>query len=184
MEKLNNQDLVNATRELKEKFEIDKSTAINLIGTNIVDYPELIKFLGNESYDVMMQKGIVSLRTGFYKIIEKPYEKDYGRGITTFAAKVLYFENTGDKCIQYNANIGPMVNASGRYALLGGDGRQDKLMTAFLSDRVNDNSQNFSDSKEKFFNSVFKDDKIFWIQSAEFSKLYPKTKEIVWSFFN
>jgi len=177
------QDLDGAIEELEAKFESEKLSAIKLIGTSIMDHPELRKFLGNEPFDKMLAKGIVALKVGYYKVIEQPYYKEYDNNIGTFAAKVLYFEDPHDICIEYPANIGPMVNAQGIYVKIGGSSERDQLFYDFQRNRASDSKENnFLHSKALFFNELYRKGKIFYIRSSEFSKLYPKSKEIKWSF--
>lgn len=179
------EELNQIARELDQKFEKDKDTAIKLIGTSIIDHPELIKILGNDSYENMVQKGLVSLRPGFYKVIDSPFYKDYGNGIDTFGAKVLYLENFSDRSIEYSANVGPLTNINLKYFKLGGNGEQDRLLHEFLDDRARDSrDRNYFNSKFKFFNSLYQQNKLFWVKSSEFSKQSPGSKEIVWTFFN
>jgi hypothetical protein len=169
--------------ELEKKFEVEKVSAIKLIGTSVFGHPELVKFLGEGPLSDILKKGTVALRIGYYKLSGTPFYKEYGNGIGTFAANVLFCANLNDRCIEYPANIGPMVNAQLEYQTNDNQKHKDELFHKFISARSQDTRENnYLKSKYEFFTSLNEQGKIFRIISDEFSQSYPGAKQIKWTF--
>ena len=156
---------------LKEPTNFD-----DYIGKSTSSFPkDLTDFcLGDPDLPLgqILKKGSQSLRTGFYKIIEEPSERDYYNGINTYAAHVLFFRKDYTQPIKYYANVGPLMNFNAKY-----EKEENGAWTILIRNRrlYADKDDFFKGITNKEF-EVIKDE---WIFSDKFKT---NVKKITWKF--
>lgn len=162
-----------------------------------IDKIDLLKrFYGFDEdgpYSEFLNKGLKSLRQGFYKICKQPFYNTYIYP-KTFSASVYYFHPnfpTG-KLIKYEANIGPITNIHAVYHPVIGtlDDNAIPLIKTFKAEKnsIGTPEDHYLKPKTNFYNEVFKQNKIFWVEESIFDPEYldskPKPKKVTWSFIN
>ncbi|HZY37968.1 MAG TPA: hypothetical protein VFE53_15025 [Mucilaginibacter sp.] len=177
---------------------IDLASYQSLSIKEIQSIPELHRFFGGDEdgpYSEFLNKGMRSLRTGFYKICEQPF---YNTEIfpPTFSANVYYFHPENDKIIKYQANIGPMTNIHAGYcALLGtiGYGIKEIPFIPVLNRFADEKKQigtaldHYYVPKSNFFNALYREGEIFYVIESKFdsdSIVPPRAKSVTWSFIS
>jgi hypothetical protein len=153
-----------------QAIDLTKRLPISL--TIVKSNPELNHFFGLDEdgpYSEIIKKGFLSFRKGLYKIITRPhYRTDISPG--TFAADVLYLDLSNNQFIKYHANIGPITNGlmiyrsrnrnfNGLYEI--------PMVGDFARERDKDNFRtHYHTSKERFYNRIFDQQKIIYIEEA------------------
>ena len=133
--------------------------------------------------------GVQSLRKGYYKITSRPY---YRTNISpaTFAAEVYYYSVGNDNLILYTANIGPLVNTSMKYFPFNTaiNESQIPILKKFSENKAYDDPATYYyESKRRFFDTVFDENRIILVHEAGWDPAFPDTnrrKQIKWSFLD
>ncbi|WCT14986.1 hypothetical protein [Mucilaginibacter jinjuensis] len=144
----------------------------------------------NGPFSEITQRGLQSLRKGFYKIVNQPY---YRTTITpgTFAADVYYLNQENDNLIKYHANIGPLTNTSmapfpfdntiNNYSKI-------PILNKFYNDKAQYGyEKDYYVAKKNFYDSVYKENRIFFVAESTWDPAYPtinKRKQVKWCFID
>ncbi|MDB5127915.1 hypothetical protein [Mucilaginibacter sp.] len=176
--------------EIQRAIDLTDYQGLSLLQAQAI--PELNRFFGGDEdgpWSEFLNKGLKSLRPGFYKLCELPY---YNVGIfpNTFAATVLYFHPDNDKLIKYKANIGPMTNIHKKYLPLPetyDTPEKIPLLEEFENNKVKLGTKNDYYLKPKlvFFTKLFNSGKIFCVRESIFHPNFPdnpRPKKVTWSF--
>jgi hypothetical protein len=124
------------------------------------------------------------LRKGFYKLKTQPY---YRTTLVpgTFAADV-YYSNENDILYKYHANIGPLTNTSMKPFPMNELHRTTPIpiLQKFLEDKRDfGGNQDYMVAKRNFYNSVYNEERIIFVQDSSWDPSYPtinRRKQVRW----
>jgi hypothetical protein len=178
-------------KSLKDAIDLDAMYPISL--SKAQNDPILKHFFWldeNGPFSEITQRGLQSIRKGFFKIHTQPYYKTtISPG--TFAATIYYYNIESDALIKYHANIGPLTNTAMRYSSIHQSYNSlynIPMVGDFARDRDTDNYNiHYLKSKERFYNKIFDQHKIIFVREAIWDPAYPtinKIKRVTWCFID
>lgn len=183
--------------ELEKAYDIDSYESLRM--SYVQQIPELSNFFGLDEdgpYSEFLNKGLRSLRRGFYKLCGLPFYKETIEP-HTFAADVYYFnpDHNFNTLIKYRANVGPMINVHFDYAPLQNtiqytNVNQVPILNRFIEERstIGWPGNHYYEPKENFFTTLFNANKMFFVHESVYDPAFldtvPKPKKITWSFID
>ncbi|MES2425944.1 MAG: hypothetical protein V4560_03185 [Bacteroidota bacterium] len=174
---------------LTNAIDIDALMPLSL--TKAQSDPHLNHFFSLDEdgpFSEILKRGTQSLRTGFYKIITKPY---YRTTIfpANFAADVYYYGDN-DVLYKYHANIGPLTNTSTQPFPINDKYRNTPIpiLDKFLRDKQTfGGNQDYMIAKKNFYDSVFAEERIILVIESIWDPAYPtinRRKQVKWAFID
>lgn len=144
------------------------------VGKNMTTFSDDLNdfLLGNQEKPLseIIKKGAQSLREGYYKILEVPFLRPYNNGITTHAARVLFYKEGYKQPISYLANVGPLMNYEAKY-----NDDSTGVWLKFIKNGV------YAD-KHAFFNDLMDKEFIVLKDESVISQKFGNVKKITWRF--